>query len=344
MQRLTLLERLAAVCALTLALTPAAWAGKTLDQIKQKDQLTCGVSTGVAGFSAADSQGKWNGMDVDVCKAIAAAVLGSPDKVRYVPLSAAQRFTALQSGEIDVLSRNTTVTLSRDTALGLSLTAVLFYDGQGFMVPAKSGIKSAKQLKNATVCVQSGTTTEKNLSDFSRAHKLGIKPVVFEKLDASNAAYFSGRCQAYSTDASGLASIRSREAKNPKEHVILPDLISKEPLGPMVRKGDDEWLAIVRWTVHGLIEAEEQGIGSDNWSKLLAESTDPVVMRLLGKGEDLGKMLGLDKEWLQRAIAAVGNYGEIFERNVGEKTPVGLKRGNNALWTQGGLLYAMPLR
>jgi general L-amino acid transport system substrate-binding protein len=344
MQRLTLLERLAAVCALTLTLTPAAWAGKTLDQIKQKDQLTCGVSTGVAGFSAADSQGKWNGMDVDVCKAIAAAVLGSPDKVRYVPLSAAQRFTALQSGEIDVLSRNTTVTLSRDTALGLSLTAVLFYDGQGFMVPAKSGIKSAKQLKNATVCVQSGTTTEKNLSDYSRTHKLGLKPVVFEKIDASNAAYFSGRCQAYSTDASGLASIRSREAKNPNEHVILPDLISKEPLGPMVRKGDDEWLAIVRWTVHGLIEAEEQGISSDNWSKLLAESTDPVVMRLLGKGEDLGKMLGLDKEWLQRAIAAVGNYGEIFERNVGEKTPVGLKRGNNALWTRGGLLYAMPLR
>jgi general L-amino acid transport system substrate-binding protein len=344
MKRMTVIDRLAAVCALTLTLMPAAWAGKTLDQIKQKDQLTCGVSTGVSGFSAADSQGKWSGMDVDVCKAIAAAVLGSPDKVRYVPLSAPQRFTALQSGEIDVLSRNTTVTLSRDTALGLSLTAVLFYDGQGFMVPAKSGIKSAKQLKNATVCVQSGTTTEKNLSDYSRAHKLGIKPVVFEKLDASNAAYFSGRCQAYSTDASGLASIRSREAKNPKEHVILPELISKEPLGPMVRKGDDEWLSIVRWTVHGLIEAEEQGITSENLQKLLAESSDPVVLRLLGKGEDLGKMLGLDKEWLQRAISAVGNYGEIFERNVGEKTPVGLKRGSNALWTRGGLLYAMPLR
>ncbi len=344
MKRLTLIERLVTGCALTLALAPAAWAGKTLDQIKQKDLLTCGVSTGVAGFSAADSQGKWNGMDVDVCKAIAAAVLGNPDKVRYVPLSAAQRFTALQSGEVDVLSRNTTVTLSRDTALGLSLTAVLFYDGQGFMVPAKSGIKSAKQLKNATVCVQSGTTTEKNLSDYSRTHKLGIKPVVFEKIDASNAAYFSGRCQAYSTDASGLASIRSREAKNPKEHVILPELISKEPLGPLVRKGDDEWLSIVRWTVHGLIEAEEQGISSDNLQKLLSESADPVVMRLLGKGEDLGKMLGLDKEWLLRAIAAVGNYGEIFERHVGEKTPVGLKRGNNALWIRGGLLYAMPLR
>ncbi len=333
-----------AMSLLGLALTLPAWAGKTLEQIKQKDQLSCGVSTGVAGFSAADSQGKWSGMDVDVCRAIAAAVLGSPDKVRYVPLSAPQRFTALQSGEVDVLSRNTTVTLSRDTALGLSLTAVLFYDGQGFMVPAKANIKNAKQLKNATVCVQSGTTTEKNLSDFSRAHKLGIKPVVFEKLDAANAAYFSGRCLAYSTDASGLASIRSREAKNPKEHVILPDLISKEPLGPMVRKGDDEWLSVVRWTVHGLIEAEELGIRSDNLQKLLAESTDPAVLRLLGKGEDLGKMLGLDKEWLLRALTAVGNYGEIYERHVGDKTPVGLKRGSNALWTQGGLLYALPLR
>ena len=322
----------------------SAWAGKTLDQIKQRDQLVCGVNTGIAGFSAADSQGKWSGMDVDVCKAVAAAVLGSPDKVRYVPLSAPQRFAALQSGEVDILSRNTTVTLSRDTALGLSLTAVVFYDGQGFMVSAKSGIKSAKQLKNATVCTQTGTTTEKNLSDFSRAHKLGIKPVVFEKLDAANAAYFSGRCQAYTTDASGLASIRSREAKNPKDHVILPDLISKEPLGPMVRKGDDEWLSVVRWTVFGLIEAEELGVRQDQVQQMQSESTDPAVLRLLGKGEDLGKMLGLDKEWLARALAAVGNYGEIFERHVGEKTPVGLKRGANALWTQGGLMYALPLR
>ena len=212
------------------------------------------------------------------------------------------------------------------------------------MVSAKSGIKSAKQLKNATVCTQTGTTTEKNLSDFSRAHKLGIKPVVFEKLDAANAAYFSGRCQAYTTDASGLASIRSREAKNPKDHVILPDLISKEPLGPMVRKGDDEWLSVVRWTVFGLIEAEELGVRQDQVQQMQSESTDPAVLRLLGKGEDLGKMLGLDKEWLARALTAVGNYGEIFERHVGEKTPVGLKRGANALWTQGGLMYALPLR
>jgi general L-amino acid transport system substrate-binding protein len=339
---MTALRHLLALPLIGLTLSLPAWAGKTLDQIKQAGHITCGVSTGVAGFSAADSQGKWSGIDVDVCKALAAAVLGSPDKVRYVPLSAPQRFAALQSGEVDVLSRNTTVTLSRDTALGLSLTAVLFYDGQGFM--AKSGIKSAKQLKNATVCVQSGTTTEKNLSDFSRANKLAIKPVVFEKLEAANAAYFSGRCQAYTTDASGLASIRSREAKNPKDHVILPDLISKEPLGPMVRKGDDEWLSVVRWTVYGLIEAEELGLKSDNLQKQLAESSDPAVLRLLGKGEDLGKMLGLDKEWLLRALAAVGNYGEMYERHVGEKTPVGLKRGTNALWTQGGLIYALPLR
>ena len=339
---LNLLRNAALLGVMTFACS--AWAGKTLDQIKQRDQLVCGVNTGIAGFSAADSQGKWSGMDVDVCKAVAAAVLGSPDKVRYVPLSAPQRFAALQSGEVDILSRNTTVTLSRDTALGLSLTAVVFYDGQGFMVSAKSGIKSAKQLKNATVCTQTGTTTEKNLSDFSRAHKLGIKPVVFEKLDAANAAYFSGRCQAYTTDASGLASIRSREAKNPKDHVILPDLISKEPLGPMVRKGDDEWLSVVRWTVFGLIEAEELGVRQDQVQQMQSESTDPAVLRLLGKGEDLGKMLGLDKEWLARALAAVGNYGEIFERHVGEKTPVGLKRGANALWTQGGLMYALPLR
>ena len=328
---------------LSAALTPVL-AGKTLDAIKQRDQVVCGVNTSLAGFGAADSQGKWAGLDVDMCRAVASAVLGSADKVRYVPLSAPQRFTALQSGEVDVLSRNTTFTLTRDASLGLHQTAVTFYDGQGFMVPAKANIKSAKQLKGATVCVQSGTTTEKNLTDFSRANKLDIKPVVFEKLDATNAAYFSGRCKAYTTDASGLASIRSREAKNPQDHVILPELISKEPLGPMVRRGDDEWLAIVKWVVYGLIESEEVGITSANVEKLKADSADPVVQRLLGKTEDTGKLLGLDREWLARAVAQVGNYGEIFERNVGEKTPLALKRGPNALWTQGGLQYAIPIR
>ena len=319
-------------------------AGKTLDAIKQRDQIVCGVNTGLSGFSAADSQGKWTGLDVDMCRAVAAAVLGNADKVRYVPLSAPQRFTALQSGEIDILSRNTTFTLTRDASLGLHQTVVTYYDGQGFMVPAKSGLKSAKQLKGATVCVQSGTTTEKNLTDFSRANKLDIKPVVFEKLDASTAAYFAGRCKAYTTDASGLASIRSKEAKNPKDHTILPELISKEPLGPLVRRGDDEWFAMVKWVISGLIEAEEYGITAGNLEQLKAETTDPVIGRILGKTDDTGKLLGLDREWMVRAIAATGNYGEIFERNVGEKTPLALKRGLNAQWSKGGLQYAMPIR
>jgi len=320
------------------------FAGKTLDSIRQKDQISCGVNTGLAGFGASDSQGRWTGLDVDICRAIAAAVLGSADKVRFVPLSAPQRFTALQSGEIDILSRNTTFSMTRDAAMGLHQTAVTFYDGQGFMVPARMGIKSAKQLKNATVCDQSGTTTEKNLTDFSRANKLDIKPIVFEKLEAANAAYFSGRCKAYTTDASGLASIRSREAKNPKDHVILPDLISKEPLGPMVRRGDDEWFAITKWVIFGLLEAEEYQITSSNVESLKGTSTDPAVMRLIGKSDDMGKLLGLDKEWLAKAIAQVGNYQEIFDRNVGEKTPLALKRGLNALWSSGGLQYGMPIR
>ncbi len=332
------------VCLSTLVIGSPAWAGKTLDAVKQRDQVVCGVNTGLAGFSAADSQGKWSGLDVDMCRAVAAAVLGNADKVRYVPLSAQQRFTALQSGEIDVLSRNTTFTLTRDASLGLHQTAVTYYDGQGFMTPVKANIKSAKQLKGATVCVQAGTTTEKNLTDFSRTHKLDIKPVVFEKFEAANAAYFSGRCKAYTTDASGLASIRTKEAKNPKEHVILPELISKEPLGPMVRRGDDEWLAIVKWTIYGLVEAEEYGITSENLSSMKNDSTDPVVLRLLGKSEDTGKLLGLDRDWLARAILASGNYGEIFERHLGEKTPLGLKRGLNAQWNKGGLQYAIPIR
>ena len=325
-------------------LSQPALAGKTMDTIKQKDQIVCGVNTGLSGFGAADSQGKWAGLDVDMCRAIAAAVLGNPDKVRYVPLSAPQRFTALQSGEIDILSRNTTFTLTRDASLGLHQTVVTYYDGQGFMVPAKAALKSAKQLKGATVCVQSGTTTEKNLTDFSRTHKLDIKPVVFEKLEASTAAYFAGRCKAYTTDASGLASIRSKEAKNPKDHVILPELISKEPLGPLVRRGDDEWFAVVKWVISGLIEAEEYGITAANVEQLKADTTDPVIGRILGKTDDTGKLLGLDRDWMVRALTATGNYGEIFERNVGEKTPLALKRGLNAQWSKGGLQYAMPIR
>jgi general L-amino acid transport system substrate-binding protein len=326
-----------------LTINPAK-AGKTLDSIRQKDQINCGVNTGLAGFAQADGQGKWSGLDVDICKAVAAAVLGNPEKVRYTPLSAPQRFTALQSGEVDILSRNTTFTLTRDASLGLSQTVVTFYDGQGFMTPTNLGIKNLKQLKGLTVCAQSGTTTEKNLTDFSKTNKLDIKPIVFEKIEAANAAYFAGRCKAYTTDVSGLASIRSKEAKNPKDHVILTELISKEPMGPMIRRGDDEWLSIVKWVIYALMEAEEYGITSTNVDQLKANSTDPKIMRMLGKSEDTGKLLGLDREWLSRAIASTGNYGEIFERNVGEKTALGLKRGLNAQWDKGGLMYAMPIR
>ena len=332
------------VAALGAVLAAPAHAGKTLDAIKARGQVICGVNTGLAGFSAADSNGKWTGLDVDICRAVAAAVLGDGEKVKYVPLNAQARFTALQSGEVDVLSRNITFSLTRDASLGLSITAPTYYDGQGFMVPVKSKIKSAKQLKGQTVCVQSGTTTEKNLTDYSKAAGLNIKPVVFEKVEAATGAYFSGRCVAYTTDASGLASVRNKEAKNPDDHIILPELISKEPLGPMVRRGDDEWTAIVKWTIYGLLEAEEYGVTAANVDDLKATSKDPVVGRLLGSTEDTGKLLGLDKEWLARAVKTTGNYGEIFERNVGPKTAIKLPRGLNNLWSKGGVQYAPPVR
>ena len=331
------------VVALAALAAQPAYAGKTLDGIKARGQVICGVGTGVAGFSFVDSGGRWSGLDVDVCRAVAAAVLGDGEKVKFVPLNAQQRFTALQSGEIDVLSRNTTFTLTRDASLGMHMTAVTYYDGQGFMVPVKSKLKSAKQLKGQTVCVQSGTTSEKNLASFSRANRLNIKPVVFEQFEAANAAYFSGRCAAYTTDASGLASIRSKEAKDPKAHLILPDLISKEPLGPLVRRGDDEWFAIVKWVIYGLLEAEENGITQANVEQMKA-STDPAVQRILGTGEDTGKLLGLGRDWLARAVMVTGNYGEIFERNVGIGSSLKLPRGANRLWNQGGLMYAMPIR
>lgn len=333
----------AALLALGAMAAAPAHAGKTLDSVKSRGQVICGVNTGLAGFSAADSSGKWSGLDVDVCRAVAAAVLGDAEKVKYVPLNAQQRFTALQSGEIDVLSRNTTFTLTRDASLGLSATAVTYYDGQGFMVPVKTKIKSAKQLKGQTVCVQSGTTTEKNLTDYSKANGLNIKPVVFEKLEAATGAYFSGRCLAYTTDASGLASTRNKEAKNPDDHVILPELISKEPLGPMVRRGDDEWTAIVKWVIFGLLEAEEYGITQANVDKMGSDPS-PSVQRILGTGEDTGKLLGLDKEWMARAIKATGNYGEMFERNVGVKSALKLPRGVNNQWNKGGVMYALPIR
>jgi general L-amino acid transport system substrate-binding protein len=322
--------------------TPAH-AGKTLEQIRQRGQLVCGVSTGVIGFSSADSQGKFSGLDVDVCRAIAAAVLNDPDKVKYVPLNAQQRFTALQSGEVDLLSRNTTWTLTRDASLGLNFAAITYYDGQGFLVPKKLKLSSAKQLKNAEICVQSGTTTEKNLGDYFKSQGIKIKPVVFEKFEASTKAFFSGRCQAYTTDASALAFIRAKEAPKPDDYIVLPELISKEPLGPVVRRGDDEWFAVVKWVIFALIEGEEYGITQAGVEKMKA-SADPAVQRLLGTGEDTGKLLGLDRDWAARALKAVGNYGEMFQRNVGSDSPLKLPRGLNALWNKGGLMYAPPVR
>lgn len=331
-----------AIAALSLLSLPAH-AGKTLDAIKSRGQLACGVSTGVIGFSAADSQGHWRGLDTDVCRAIAAAVLGDANKVRWVPLSSQQRFTAIQAGEVDILSRNTTWSLTRDAGLGLHFAGVTYYDGQGFLVAKKTKVTSAKQLKNADVCVQSGTTTEKNLADWARTQGVKVKPVVFDKFEPSIKAFFSGRCQAYTTDASALAFIRSKEAPNPDDYLVLPDIISKEPLGPAVRRGDDEWFAIVKWVVQALIAAEEMGITQARVDALKA-SPDPAVQRFLGVGEDLGKSLGLDREWAARAIKAVGNYGEIFERNVGAASPLKLPRGLNAQWNKGGLMYGLPLR
>lgn len=326
-----------------LATAGPARAQPTIDKVKQAGTLVCGVSTGLAGFSQPDSQGRFSGLDVDICKAIAAAVLGDPNKVKYVPLTAQQRFTALQSGEIDVLSRNTTDTLQRDVELGLNFAPVVFYDGQGFMVPKKLGVKSAKELGGATVCVQPGTTTELNLADYFRANKLEFKPLVIEKLDELVAAYLSGRCDVLTTDRSGLAAIRTARAPSPDEHVILPEIISKEPLAPAIRQGDDQWADVVRWVVYALIEAEEKGITAKNLDEML-KSEDPEVKRLLGATPGMGKALGLDEKWAYNGIKSVGNYGEIFDRNVGKDSPLKLERGLNALWKQGGLMYAMPIR
>ncbi|MBM3374646.1 MAG: amino acid ABC transporter substrate-binding protein [Betaproteobacteria bacterium] len=333
--------------AVTLGLAIAAspvLANKTLESVKSKGTLSCGIHTGLGGFGIADSAGKWTGFDVDFCRAVAAAALSDNTKVRYVPLNAAQRFAALQSGEIDVLSRNTTWTMSRDTQLGLTFGATTYYDGQGFLVNKSLKVKSVKGLKGATVCVQSGTTTEKNMADYFRANKITYKPVVIEDFKASVAAYVEGRCQAYTTDASGLAAIRANDVKNPNDHIILPEIISKEPLGPVVRRGDEDWAKLVSWVHFAMLTAEELGITSANVDEKRSD-TNPEVQRLLGQGNnDFGKSMGLDPAWAYRVIKQVGNYGEVFERNVGRNTPLKLDRGPNALWTNGGLQYAPPIR
>ena len=336
-----------ALAALAVAATAAAWsvpaqAGRTLNAVKSRGSVVCGVNTAAPGFSNADSKGNWTGLDVDICRAVAAAVLGDAKKVKFVPLASEQRFTALQSGQIDVLARNTTWSMSRDASQGSVFVAVDYIDGQGFMVPKKYKIDSAKKLNGATICVQTGTSSEKNLADFARANNIKYKPVVFSTTEATQGAFISGRCQAYTTDRSDLAGARLR-AKNPNDYVILPDTISKEPLAMAVRRGDDEWFQIVRWSFYTMLEAEELGITKGN-ADSMKKSNNPNVRRLLGLDEDMGKMIGLDKNWSYRIVKQVGNYGESFEANLGPKTPLGLSRGINKLWTKGGLLMAPPMR
>ena len=318
-----------------------AQAGPTLDTIKERGSLRCAVNTGLLGFSAPDSTGRWNGIDADFCRAVAAAILGDPAKVQYVATNAQNRFTVLQSGEVDMLSRNTTWTSSRDTTLGSVFTGVLFYDGQGFMVPKSLGVKNARELDGAAVCVQPGTTTELNLSDYFRTHKMSFKPVVIAELNQIEQAFFAGRCDVYTTDISGLAATRLK-ASNKDDYVILPEAISKEPLGPMVRRGDWEFFNIVKWTLFGLIEAEELGVTAANIDAKRADAgNNPPLQRLLGLTGDAGKSMGLDNDWLVRAVKGVGNYGEMYARNIG---PLGIPRGLNAQWRDGGLMYAPPIR
>ena len=337
----------AAIAALSVVgLAGVAHAGKDLDAVKARGQLVCGVNTGVAGFSTPDAQGKWTGLDVDVCRATAAALFGDSEKVKYVPLTAQQRFTALQSGEVDILSRNTTWTLTRDTALGLDFTGINYYDGQGFMVAKKLGVKSAKELNGATVCVAPGTTTELNLADYFRANKMSFKPVVIEKVEEVRAAFFSGRCDVYTNDASSLYATRAANVPPPakaEDFIILPEIISKEPLAPAVRHGDNQFADIVRWTQYAMIEAEEYGIDSKNVDEML-KSDNPTIKRILGTTPGMGKALGVDEKWVYNVIKQVGNYGESFERNVGQGSILKIDRGLNNLWTKGGLQYAPPIR
>lgn len=326
--------------ALSMVDTMTVHAQTTAAAVVKKGFIQCGVNTGLAGFSQPDSQGEWRGIDVDICRAVAAALSGDSRKVRYTPLNAQQRFTALQSGEIDLLSRNTSWTIARDAGLGINFVGVNYYDGQGFMVTKKRNVKNATQLDGATVCVQPGTTTELNLADYFRSKKMKFKPVVIEKLEEVLNAYFAGRCDVYTTDVSGLIAARVSRSANAADHVILPEVISKEPLGPAVRHGDDHWFDLVKWSLFAMIDAEELGLSSKNIDQQ-EKSANPVVQRFAGASGEFGKMLGIDKRWAYNVIKQVGNYGESFERNL---NPLGVARGINKLWNQGGLMYAPPLR
>ncbi len=333
-----------AVCGAMISHAGQALAGKDLDAVKARGTLICGVAVGgIAGFMVVDSQGKWTGMNVDICRAVSAAIFGDSEKVKYVPLSGQQRFTALQSGEVDLLSNNSTWTLTRDSALGLDFVGITYYDGQGFMVPKKLGVKSAKELNGASICVLSGSTSELNIADYFRSNKMSFRPVLFEDPDQSRAAFFGGRCDAYSGDQARLYATRAANAPNPDDYVVLPEIISKEPLGPVVRHGDNQFADIVRWAQYAMIEAEEYGITSKNVDEML-KSENPGIKRILGVTPGMGKALGVDEKWVYTIVKQVGNYGESFDRNVGKDSPLKVERGQNELWTKGGLQYAPPIR
>jgi general L-amino acid transport system substrate-binding protein len=338
------MKRVSLIITLAVAagLSAAAASAQTLKTVKDRGQLSCGVSQGLPGFSSPDDKGNWTGLDVDVCRAIAAAIFNDPSKVKFVPLSAKDRFTALQSGEIDVLSRNTTWTLSRDTTLGANFTGVTYYDGQGFMVKKSLKVNSALELNSASVCVQTGTTTEQNLADYFKGNNMKYEVIAFGTADEAVKAYESGRCDVFTTDVSGLYAERLKLA-NPADHAVLPEVISKEPLGPMVRHGDDQWFDLVKWVLFAMVDAEELGIAQKNVDEM-AKSDKPELKRALGTDGNLGEQLGLTKDWVIRIVKGVGNYGEAYERNVGAGSKLGIARGLNQLWNKGGIQYAPPIR
>jgi general L-amino acid transport system substrate-binding protein len=338
---MNLLKTLAVASAVSVCMAGSAVAS-TLDAVKEKGYVNIGVSGKVIGFSAPDAQGKWTGLDVDFGRAVAAAIFNDPEKARFTPVAFKEAFTALQSGEIDILSRNTTWTYQRDTKLGIDFVGTIFYDGQGFMVNKSLGVTSAKDLNGASVCTQAGTTTELNLSDYFVSKGMTYKPVVYESADEATVIYDTGRCDVYTTDTSGLAARRSTLG-NPKDNIILPEIISKEPLGPAVRQGDQQWSDIARWTLFAMINAEELGITSQNVDEMM-KSKNPAIQRFLGVDTNYGEFMGLTADWAYRVIKHVGNYAEVYDRNVGPATVLGLERGVNALWTNGGIMYAPPIR
>lgn len=335
--------RTLAVLGLGLLTATVATAGPTLDSVKKRGYVQCGVSTGLPGFSTADEKGQFTGIDVDMCRGVAAAIFGDADKVKYSPLTAKERFTALQSGEIDMLPRNTTWTLTRDTSLGLNFTGVNYYDGQGFLVNRNLGVKSALELDGASFCIQAGTTTELNLADYFRSNKMSYTPITFDTSDQTIKAFEAGRCDALTSDQSQLYALRIK-LQDPSSAVVLPEVISKEPLGPVVRQGDDEWFNIVKWMLYAMVNAEELGVTSQNVDQIKATTTDPNIRRLLGLEGVKGDWMGLPDNWGYNVIKLVGNYGEVFERNVGKGSPLGIERGLNALWNKGGIQYAPPIR